>query len=164
MSEQGETETCYFGKNGKWYRYKQSDCSIWIINPDTGHFVYADYWYGSNVKAVFHHKKYISELLINLSEVVVEMGCCKLLASTYITIYGYKHYLYFDTYLDNMCEARRTILDSKYLVVDPGKAMCLTDSRSKIEGEKTISYDNIIADHLRTVFIDCHASRTAGDN
>jgi hypothetical protein len=164
MSRRGDiSHTNYFGRNGKWIKYKWNYCSIWIINPDTGYFVYADYWDGISVYVVFDHKQYIPELLANLDIVIMNDhhrdGCSTLVARTYVTIYGYRHYLYFYDSPFNIDKIRLCITECSYLVIDSDKTVCYCNSKLKIEGAEPVSYKDITADKYRSIFIDCHATR-----
>jgi len=100
----------YFGKRGKWVIARPTDFEIWTINPDTGYFIYADYWdilldceryIECGVELfIFRHHKYMSQILNGLGNfLVVREGSksnarilslkrLKVVAQTSISVYG----------------------------------------------------------------------------
>jgi hypothetical protein len=88
-------------------RYDNKNTPIWITNPRSGYFVYADYWktmnrlhnYEDIHKSAFYHKLYVNEMLKNLRVVFVvdnDNRYCVLTVVTHFFIKGMDFFIYFD--------------------------------------------------------------------
>ncbi len=80
--------------NGEWSNLYH-DFHIWHVNPDTGYFIFSDYWercYLSNrYILVFNHKPYLNELLNNIGWELIDN---KIILSTFAYIKGLKCTIY----------------------------------------------------------------------
>lgn len=75
----GDNDGLYMYKFGKWECITSDEnkpyeeyLNIWVFNPDTGFFIYSDYWEDKSLiqlehVAAFNHKPYIDQLLSNIS-------------------------------------------------------------------------------------------------
>jgi len=183
MIRNGDDTFVYFAHDNKWTIMKPGNCKIWIVNPENGYFIYANYYkYIIGIPVVFDHKNYIPELLNNLSITITteyKLGnlFVRIFIETYVILYGYKHHIYFEyIHFGQYIPVGSLVKHSKPILNDAKKYITskpfLVSSRhselfgwirykksTKIENaivDNTAnikSYEKILVDKHRTIFV-----------
>jgi hypothetical protein len=183
MIRNGDETFVYFAHDNKWTIMKPGDCKIWIVNPENGYFIYANYYkYIIGISVVFDHKKYIFELLNNLDIIITteyKMGnlFVRIFIETCVILYGHKHHIYFESIhhcryvpVNSLVKHSKPMLNDakKYITSKP---FLVSNMHSQLFGwmrykkstkiEDAIignaanikSYEDILVDKHRTIFV-----------